>query len=85
MEHNPCLHAAVMNVAENQIRNQDPPETKQAYDRLRAEGMSDKEARRLIACVVASEIFEVLKRKEPFDPVSSTKALSELPKLPWDE
>jgi hypothetical protein len=48
------------------------------------EGYSEEEARRLIGCVVSSEIFDVLKKQEPFNPKRYAKALNELPKLPWD-
>jgi len=79
---NPQLRAAILEVVDNQLRNLDPPETKQTYDRLRAEGISDEEAKRLIGCVVASEIFEVLKQGQPFDPTRYASALTRLPKMP---
>lgn len=84
-EHNPVLHAAIMEVVDNQLRDLDPPETKQTYDRLLAEGVSVEEVRRLIGCVVASEIFDMLKHEKPFDLGRYIKALSDLPKLPFDE
>ena len=65
-------------------RDGEPPETKQTLDRLVAEGHSQSEARRLIAAVVASEIFEVLKRKRPYDRAGYVAALQRLPKMPWD-
>jgi hypothetical protein len=84
-ESNPILHAAIMEVVDNQLRDLEPPETKQTYDRLLAEGISVEEARRLLGCVVASEIFEILKYDKPFDLGRYIKALSELPALPFDE
>ena len=50
MKPNPHLNAAVMEVVENQLRDCDPPETKQTFDRLLAQGVCEREARRLIAC-----------------------------------
>ena len=41
----------------------------QTLDRLIREGIAEGEARRLIGCVVASEIFDILKRGELFDEV----------------
>jgi hypothetical protein len=84
-EHNPRLKAAILQVVENQLRDNNPPETRQTYDRLRAEGHSDQEVRRLIGCVVASEIFDILKQQKPFDRDRYVKALARLPKLPWEE
>jgi hypothetical protein len=49
-------------VVENQLRNNDPPQTGQTFKRLIAAGHSEKEAKRLIACVVSAEIFDVLKK-----------------------
>ena len=84
MEENPYLKSAILEVVENQLQANDPPETRQAYDRLISEGYSEVEAKKLIGCIVSSEIFDVLKKQEPFNPERFAKALNELPKLPWD-
>lgn len=81
---NPVLKQMILEVVNNQLENLDPPETKQTYDRLIADGISDQEARRLIGCVVSSEIFDVLKQHQPFDHARFVKALNKLPKLPWE-
>ncbi len=51
------VSAAIYDVVDNQLRDGEPPETRQTLERLLAEGHSLSEARRLIAAVVASEIF----------------------------
>ena len=84
MEENPYLKSAILEVVENQLQANDPPETRQTYDRLISEGYSEVEAKKLIGRVVSSEIFDVLKKQEPFNPDRFAKALNELPKLPWD-
>ena len=84
MEENPYLKSAILEVVENQLQANDPPETRQAYDRLISEGYSEVEVKKLIGCVVSSEIFDVLKKQEPFNPERFAQALNELPKLPWD-
>ncbi len=81
---NPVLKQEILEVVNNQLENLDPPETKQTYDRLVADGISDQEARRLIGCVVSSEIFDVLKQQQPFDHARFVKVLNKLPKLPWE-
>ena len=80
MKKNKVLNAAIMEVIENQIEGNDPPETKQTLDRLINEGYTDNEARNLIGIVVASEIFEVLKQGRPFDQKKFVSALNALPK-----
>jgi hypothetical protein len=82
MEENTYLKSAVLEVVETQLRNNDPPETRQAFDRLIAEGYTEEESKELIGWVVASEIFDVLNKQEPFNPKRFAKALQGLPKLP---
>ncbi len=84
MEENPYLKSAILEVVENQLQANDPPETRQTFDRLISEGYSEEEAKELIGFVVSSEIFDVLKKQKPYNPVRFAKALDELPKLPRD-
>jgi argonaute-like protein implicated in RNA metabolism and viral defense len=80
----PQLTAAIMETVNNQLRDSNPPEAKETYDRLVASGISDKEARRLIAIVLSNEMFEILKNKEPYNQQRYIAFLRKLPKLPWD-
>ena len=79
MKRNKVLNGAIMEVVENQIEGNDPPETKQTLDRLINEGYTEKEAKNLIGIVVASEIFEFLKQGRPFDQKKFVAALNTLP------
>jgi hypothetical protein len=81
---NPHLRRAILEVVNNQLRDNTPPETRATLDRLVAAGRSRKEAIELIACVVSTEIFEVLKSGRPYDNVRFVAALQALPRLPWD-
>ena len=82
---NPVLNAAIMKVVDNQLRGNDSPQTGQTLKRLMAIGHSENEAKRLIACVVSAEIFDVLKQQQPFNLERFVKALDKLPTLPWEE
>ncbi len=84
-EVNPHLQAAIMKVVENQLRSNDPPQTRQTFERLIAAGHTEQEAKRLIACVVSAEIFDVLKKNEPFNLDRFVKGLNNLPTMPWEE
>jgi hypothetical protein len=80
METNPHLRATTMEVLDNQLRENTPPETKETYERLLAEGHSVTQTRELIASVILAEIYEVLKQKQPFNGdrfVSTLKRLGE--------
>jgi len=84
MKTNPRLKAIILEVVDNQLRADNPPETRTTLNRLIAEGYSEKAAKELIGCVVTSEIFDVLKNKEEFNLKRYVDALNTLPKLPWE-
>ena len=75
----------ILEVVENQIRDNDPPETRQTLRRLIKEGFSREGAVELIAAVVVNEIYNVLKQEKNFDRKRFVAALRQLPKLPYDE
>ena len=79
------LREAILEVINNQMRDNDPPETKQAFLRLHKEGFSKEETLKLIGYVVASEVFTVLKENRPYDNEKYIEALKALPKLPWEK
>ena len=81
---NPLPSAAILEIVDNQLADANPPETRQTFDRLVQEGHSPEEARRLIASVVVSEIFEVMQRREAYDEGRFVAALARLPRLPGE-
>ena len=81
-ETNPQLGEEMKNVVWNQIRQNDPPETKQTYDRLISEGFSEEEVIRQIAVVVAAEIYDVMKSNKPFNQKRYIQRLHDLPHEP---
>jgi len=82
--HSPELRRALLEVVENQLRDGTPPETRTTLQRLLAEGFSRDEAIELIACVVSTEIFDVLKSRLPYDEQRYVAGLRALPQLPWE-
>jgi len=78
------LNAAILEVVDNQLRDGNLPEAQQTYDRLMKAGHTDKESRELIGCVVSSEIFDMLKKRKPYDRDRYIAALKRLPTLPWE-
>jgi len=79
------LRAAIFEIIEIQMHDGNPPETKQTYDRLIAAGHTHEETMKLIGCVVASESFDVVKQKLPYNQERYVAALQSLPELPWDD
>jgi hypothetical protein len=76
---------AILEVVENQIRDLDPPETRQTFDRLTGQGYAEDEARRLISTAVSVEIFHIMKDDQPYDRQRFVWNLSHLPREPWDK
>lgn len=81
-EFNPHLQSAILEAVENQLEANDPPETRMTYERLLRDGHSEEADRKLIGCVIASEIFSVMKQGRLFDPVRFADALKRLPEIP---
>lgn len=75
----------IFEVIENQMRDNTPPITNETYKRLKSDGYAHTETMKLIGCALSSEIFEVMKNKQPFDESRYTNNLKALPKLPWDD
>ena len=84
MASNERVKAAVLEVVDNQLRDNKPSATRQTYQRLLKEGFSKQEARELIGVVVSSEIFGVIKEKRAYDQKRYIAALRRLPKKPWE-
>ncbi|KPJ99549.1 MAG: hypothetical protein AMJ60_04645 [Desulfobacterales bacterium SG8_35] len=82
---NTRLRAAILEVINNQIRNNEPPETKETLIRLQEQGFSEENALKLIGYVVASEVFSVLKENRRYDRGKYVSALKALPRLPWEK
>jgi len=79
------LRKAILEVINVQIRDNDPPETKQNLIRLQEQGFSEEEALKLIGYVVAAEVFSVLKENRQYDKEKYISALNDLPRLPWEK
>jgi hypothetical protein len=81
---NPRLRQIILDVVHNQLRDGTPPETATTLERLIREGHSREQAMELIAAVVTSEIFGVLKEGRPYDGARYVAALHALPRMPWE-
>ena len=81
---NQQLRKAILEVITIQMKDNDPPETKQTFIRLQEDGFTEEEALKLIGYVVASEVFTVLKESRRYDKEKYISALKALPKLPWE-
>ena len=76
-----ALRTTILEIVDNQIRNHDPPEALATYERLIGQGHSDEEARRLIGCVIASEMVGIVNESREYDHHRYLAALEALPRL----
>ena len=79
---NPYLREAFLEVVDNQLRDNNPPETKETLDRLKAEGYSVKDAKLLIAQAVAVEAYMIMKTNAPYNQERFVRNLRALPQEP---
>lgn len=76
--------AAIMKAVETQLADGDPPETAETLERLLAEGHSRDDAVRLIACVLADEMFRIMQQEQEYDRDRYVGLLQRLPRVPWE-
>lgn len=84
MEANENVRQEIFNIVNNQMATNNPPETKETFNRLKKEGYNDFEARQLIGQCVAVELFDILKHHKRFDEARYIRHLKQLPKEPFD-
>jgi uncharacterized hydantoinase/oxoprolinase family protein len=76
---------AVFEAINNQIEDNDPPETKKTYDRLMKELKNHDEVMEYLGVVMRSEILDILKSKKPFNRKRYVERLNRLPDVSWAE
>ncbi len=82
MEVNESLREQIFETIENQIKANDPPETKLTFDRLIDSGYDDFVTKQLIGQCIAFELFHIMKFGKPFNEIRYIKNLKRLPKEP---
>jgi len=76
---------AVFEAINNQIEDNDPPETKKTYDRLMKELKNHDEVMEYLGVVMRSEVLDILKSKKPFNRKRYVERLNKLPDVSWAE
>jgi hypothetical protein len=81
-EYNPYLKQAILEVIENQLKADDPPETRITFQRLLSEGFSEEDAKIYIGQAVFLEIYCIHKDKKEFNLKRYVRNLLALPGEP---
>lgn len=82
VRHDPLLHAALMEMVNRRIAENDPPETRETLERLQSEGYSPEHARRMIGLVLALEMTRGMLHRNTFDEKAFVENLRRLPEIP---
>lgn len=72
------LKKMILEVVDNQLKANDPPCTKDVYERLLDAGYSKSEAKDKIGAVALTEIYDILKVGKSFDEARYEKSLEEM-------
>lgn len=72
------LKKNILEVVDNQLKANDPPCTKDTYEKLVAVGYSKSEAMDKIGAVVLTEIYDILKKGQSFDEQKYQSSLEEM-------
>jgi hypothetical protein len=76
--YNPHLKAAILEVVENQIRDDDPPETRETLERLLAAGNSRQQAIEMNGSALVEENWALLHDHKLFDRARLAALLEQL-------
>jgi 2,3-bisphosphoglycerate-independent phosphoglycerate mutase len=75
---NQNLKRIILEVVNNQIRDNDPPITKVTLERLKKSGYTEQQAKEKIASILIEEIYDVLKNHEVYNEERYANKLSAL-------
>ena len=78
LTYNLRLKAEILTIVENQLREDDPPETRQTLERLLAQGYLPERAKEMIGSVVIEQIWTILHDKTEFDRARFVRGLEGL-------
>ena len=85
MEDNEVLGEQILEIVQNQLKANDPPETRLTFDRLKENGYSENQIEQMIGSCVIVEIYDVLKSGKEFDEKRYIGNLKKLPNAPFSQ
>lgn len=72
------LKKIILEIVDNQLKENNPPCTKDTYEKLINAGYSRSEAKEKIGAIVLTEIYDILKEGQTFDEENYKKSLEEM-------
>jgi hypothetical protein len=80
----PALKAVFLEAVESQMRDNNPPETRMTFERLRGRGISEQDAKTLIGSVIEVESSLIMKSGTSFNHERFVRNLRRLPDQNFD-
>jgi hypothetical protein len=78
---NEKVKALLLQILNNQLKDNNPPITGATLNRLKEEGYSEADAKELMLDIVWAEIFTIMEQGEPFNLKRYENAMNQLPNL----
>lgn len=78
------LKEHIFDIIKNQLKDNNPPEVKDTYNRLMKNGFDDLQTMQMIGQCLAVELFDIIKQGKLFNNERYIKNLKALPKEPFD-
>ncbi len=77
----PRVNNLILQVVENQLRDDRPEEARRTLERLKEAGYSEEDSKHLIGTAITMEMRNVLKTSKPFNAKNYEELLKKLPEI----
>lgn len=84
-EYNPRARAALLQALDDQLNSSETPEVRAELQRLTAAGIKEKEAKEMMATILAFHIARLMRSEKPFDYAAYLAELRKLPEIDYDQ
>ncbi len=79
------VRQALFEAVQNQLDQNNPPETRRTLNRLTRQGIDREQAMRLICCALIIELNDMMRDGTPYNEERYISRLRQLPSLDWLE
>lgn len=75
---NPKMRSKLLEIVENQLKEDNPPHTKETLIKLMELGKTEEESKILIAGILVEEMYDIMKNQVPFNESRYAEKLAKL-------
>ncbi len=74
----PKMKSKLLEIVDNQLKENDPPYTKETLNKLMERGKTEEESKILIAGILVEEMYDIMKNQVPFNESRYAEKLAKL-------